>query len=50
MSDPGRLSCTGMIPDPDDEPTVPLENLEKAADLLLPGKRPDQPREPVSSR
>ena len=35
---------------PDDEPTVALEDLERAADLLLADKRPDQPREPVNSR
>ena len=38
-------------PDPtDEEPRVPLEDLEKAADLLLADKRPDQPGEPVNSR
>lgn len=39
------------IPDPaEDEPRIPLEDLERAADLLLAGKPPDQPREPVNSR
>ena len=41
-----------MTPEPDpttEEPLVALEDLEKAADLLLADKRPDQPREPVSS-
>ena len=42
MSDPEPI---------DDEPRVPLEDLERAADLLLADKkRPDQPGEPVNSR
>lgn len=43
-------SLRAMTPEPDDEPRVPLEDLERAADLLLAGEPPDQPREPVNSR
>ena len=45
------MSSPDIAPEPtDDEPRVPLEDLERAADLLLADRKPAQPREPVNSR